>query len=58
MKNCIEMIFEDNGTIPARKTLLAQKQIELKERIATLKNAVAYIDWKQNFYDDILNGKI
>lgn len=54
MKNYIAMIFEGDSTIPARKNLLAQKQIELKQKIATLENAVAYIDWKQNFYDEIL----
>jgi hypothetical protein len=37
---------------------LAQKQVELKEKIATLENAVAFIDWKQNFYDEILQRKI
>lgn len=57
MKNYVAMMFEGNSTIPARKKLLAQKQIELREKIATLENAVAFIDWKQNFYDNILSGK-
>lgn len=57
MKIYIAMMFKGNSTIPERKNLLAQKQIELKEKIATLEEAVAFIDWKQNFYNDILNGK-
>jgi DNA-binding transcriptional MerR regulator len=58
MKIYIAMMLKGNSTIPERKKLLAQKQMELKEKIATLEEAVAFIDWKQNFYNDILNGKI
>ncbi len=57
MKIYIAMIFEGDSTIPARKKILAQKQVELKEKIAMLENAVAFIDWKQNFYDEILQRK-
>ena len=58
MRNYIAMLIKGNSTIPARKKLLAQKQIELRKKIATLEDAVSFIDWKQNFYDDILRGKI
>ena len=34
--------------------MLAQKQNELKEHIQELQDCVAYIDFKQNFYKDVL----
>ena len=37
--------------------MLAQKQNELKEHIQELQDCVAYIDFKQNFYKDVLSGK-
>ena len=52
---------EDEGLprpLPARrKILLAQKQEALRAGIRELQDSVAYIDWKQNFYDEVLSGK-
>ena len=39
------------------KILLAQKQEALHAGIRELQDSVAYIDWKQNFYDEVLSGK-
>ena len=39
------------------KILLAQKQEALRGGIRELQDSVAYIDWKQNFYDEVLSGK-
>ena len=33
--------------------MLTQKQ----ERLRELQESIAYIDWKQNFYDEVLSGK-
>ena len=44
-------------TIPQRKILPAQKQEALRAGIRELQDSVAYIDWKQNFYDEVLSGK-
>ncbi|WP_295161323.1 hypothetical protein [Selenomonas sp. AE3005] len=38
--------------------MLAKKQKELKEKLASIQEAIAYIDWKQQFYDDVQSGKI
>ena len=57
MKSYIAMVLKGNPTIPARKKLLARKQNELREKISALEEAVAFIDWKQNVYDNILSGK-
>ena len=40
-------------SIPERKIMLAKKQKELKEKLASVQEAIAYIDWKQQFYDDV-----
>ena len=37
--------------------LLEKKQQALRESIRELEDSVAYIDWKQNFYDEVLEGK-
>ncbi|MFR1299290.1 MAG: hypothetical protein ACLSBD_06545 [Blautia massiliensis (ex Durand et al. 2017)] len=34
-----------------------QKKETLLKSITELQKAVAYIDWKQRFYDDVLSGK-
>ena len=34
-----------------------KKEQALLQSIAKLQKAVAYIDWKQGFYDDVLSGK-
>ena len=37
--------------------MLAKKQTELLVSIKELEDSVAYIDWKQNFYDEVLSGE-
>lgn len=36
---------------------MTQKQEALRDTIRELEESVAYIDWKQNFYDEVLTGK-
>ena len=40
-----------------RKEMLRKKQEALRASIKELEDSVAYIDWKQNFYDEVLSGK-
>ncbi len=37
--------------------MFEKKQNALKVTIQELKDSVDYIDWKQQFYDDVLSGK-
>ena len=37
--------------------MLAQKQERLRETMRELQESIAYIDWKQNFHDEVLSGK-
>ena len=57
MKTYLALCLEGEGTIPERKVILAEKKEALLQSIAELQKAVAFIDWKQGFYDDVLSGK-
>ncbi len=57
MKEYLELCLQGESTIMMRKEMLAKKQAELRNSIQELEDSVAYIDWKQNFYDEVLSGK-
>lgn len=57
MKQYLALCMEGEGTVPERKVILAEKKETLLKSITELQKAVAYIDWKQRFYDDVLSGK-
>lgn len=57
MKEYLALCLQGEFTIMLRKEMLAKKQAELLSSIKELEDSVAYIDWKQNFYDEVLSGK-
>ena len=57
MKEYLELCLQGESTIPQRKEMLARKQEALRVSIRELEDSVAYIDWKQNFYDEVLSGQ-
>lgn len=57
MKEYLDLCLQGESTIPKRKELLAIKQESLRSSIKELEESIAYIDWKQGFYDDVLSGK-
>lgn len=57
MKDYLQLCLEGESTIIPRKEMLAKKQEELRSTIKELEDSVAYINWKQNFYDEVLSGK-
>lgn len=57
MKEYLSLCMQGETTIPQRKIILAHKQEELRRRIGELEESIAYIDWKQNYYDEILSGE-
>lgn len=57
MKDYLELCLQGESSIPQRKEMLAQKQEALRVSIRELEDSVSYIDWKQNFYDEVLSGK-
>lgn len=57
MQEYLELCLQGESSIPHRKEMLAEKQKALRATIQELEDSVAYIDWKQNFYDEVLSGK-
>lgn len=57
MKEYLALCLEGERSIPERKVILEHKKEALLQSIADLQEAIAFIDWKQNFYDDVLSGK-
>lgn len=57
MKAYLNLCLEGPSTIPQRKDMLAKKQEALRASIRELEDSISYIDWKQNFYDEVLSGK-
>lgn len=57
MKEYLDLCLQGPVTIPQRKEMLTQKQEALRSSIQELEDSIAYIDWKQNFYDEVLSGK-
>lgn len=58
MKEFLNLCLMGESSIPHRKVILARKREKLLDEIKNIEEAIAYIDWKQNFYDDVLSGKI
>lgn len=57
MKEYLQLCLQGTSTIMPRKEMLRKKQEALRASIKELEDSVAYIDWKQNFYDEVLSGK-
>ena len=57
MKEYINLCLAGERSIPERKDNQAQKREALVEQLRQVQNSIDYIDWKQEFYDDVLSGK-
>ncbi|MBP3490040.1 MAG: MerR family transcriptional regulator [Roseburia sp.] len=57
MKEYLDLCLQGESTIMQRKEMLSQKQESLQASIRQLEDSIAYINWKQNFYDEVLSGK-
>lgn len=57
MKEYLDLCLQGESTIMQRKNMLEKKQKALLVSIKELEDSVSYIDWKQNFYDEVLSGK-
>lgn len=56
MREYLELCLQGESTIMQRKEMLAKKREALLVSIKELEDSVDYIDWKQNFYDEVLSG--
>ena len=57
MKEYLALCQLGARTIPQRKKVLADKRRSLEEEQRRIARAMAYIDRKQDFYDEVLSGK-
>lgn len=57
MKDYLALCLEGPSTVTRRKEMLSVKREELLSSIQELESCVDYINWKQQFYDDVLSGK-
>lgn len=57
MRDYIDLCLKGKSTIPERKRILAEKRKNLEEEMKRIQESIAYIDWKQGFYDDVLSEK-
>ena len=57
MKEYLALCQLGARTIPQRKIVLADKRRSLEEEQRRIARAMAYIDRKQDFYDEVLSGK-
>ena len=58
MKIYIDLCLQGESSIPERKIILDKQKEELIDKMNELKGCIEYINWKQQFYDDVLSGKI
>ena len=58
MKTYLSLCLKGQSTIPERKIMLDKLKVDLMNRIVELNKSVDFIDNKQQFYDDVLIGKV
>lgn len=57
MKEYLNLCLQGESSIPERQKILVEKRKELQHKIQEIQENIDYIDWKQNFYNDVLTGK-
>ena len=57
MKEYLALCLEGPTSIEERQQILARKQDALREQMQKLQESIDYINWKQQFYSDVLAGK-
>lgn len=57
MQEYLALCLEGTDSIPRRKVILERKRAELETELKRIQDSIDYIDWKQNFYDEVLSGQ-
>lgn len=57
MKTYLVLCLEGESSIPQRQQMLARQREVLLARQAELQKSLDFIDWKQQFYEDVLAGR-
>ena len=57
MRQYVELCKQGKSSIPKRQKMLDEKLLCLYDKIKELENSIDYIQKKQQFYQDVLDGK-
>ena len=57
MKEYLRLCLEGQSTIPVRKEILLRKREQLLAEQKRIQSSIDYIDWKQEYYDQVLSGE-
>ena len=58
MQHYVQLCLQGEASIPERKIILAERRQALVEEMVRLQSAVEYLDRKQEFYDEVLAGRM
>ncbi len=58
LKAYLELSLEGKSSIPMRKEMLAKRKVALLQQLDDIRESIDYIDKKQRYFDDVLEGKI
>lgn len=57
MREYLSLCLKGPSSIPDRKIILDAKLIELEHKKREIQDSIDFVNWKQNFYNDVLSGK-
>ena len=57
MREYLQLCLEGPASIPARQAILERKRAQLVQEAKRIQDSIDYIDWKQNFYAEVMEGK-
>lgn len=57
MKEYLDLCLKGESSIPERKVILDTKLRELEHKRQEIQDSIDYINWKHQFYDNVLSGK-
>ncbi len=57
MKQYLDLCLKGESTIPERQIIIAEKKKQLLEDMSNLQESLEFLNWKENFYSDVLSGK-
>ncbi len=58
IRQYLNLCLQGESTISERKVLLDERRKKLVKELQQIQDSIDYIDWKQNFYNDVIAGKI
>ena len=57
MRKYLNLCLEGESSIPERKNMLDKKRQDLELKKKEIEDSLSFIEWKQNFYNNVQNGK-